>query len=255
MKLFQRLFNFQPEELEQTERRLQRRYSVGPDFPLALSVAGNGWESDGRVQDMAVGGIGVVLAGGPAVDTGAAVRVSLRLERFQISTPGQLRYVREGVEGGFHCGVSLEFPDSTVRQAYTQLLIPVSIGASLALLDPTLVKQDEPGIRKEVYEGDAAARLTLWRREGERDTAPPFGFEFTMGDHLVRPRPGGAGVQTFSRVNDERPHRITDFAPHAGMDDVMDAELKRLFRWAMFNLRDNVPESARSYLLATARSS
>ncbi len=254
MKLFQKLFNFGADEMEQTERRLQSRYLIGPDFPLAVSVAGSGWDSDGRIQDMAVGGIGVVLAGGPAVDTGATVRIGLRLERFDISMRGQLRWVRVGVEGGFHCGISLEFPDSAVRQEYLQLLIPVSIGASVIPVDAALVRQDEPGIRKEVYAGESAARLTVWRRETDPESAAPFGFEFAVGDHVVRPRPGGVGLMTFSRVNDERPHRVTDYAPQAGVDDVMDAELKRLFRWAMFNLRDNVSEPARGYLLGIARS-
>jgi hypothetical protein len=66
----------------------------------------------------------------------------------------------------------------------------------------------------------------------------------------VRGREGTAGVQTFSRVDDQRPHRATDFAPHAG--DAMDAELKRLFRWSVLNIRESVPAAERKFVLSFA---
>ena len=245
MKLFKKLFNFQADELQQAERRLQSRYAVGTDFPLLAAVAGNGWNGAGRVQNLAVGGLGLVLDRGPAVDTGAAVKVGLRLESYEILAAGLLRHVRVRAGGGFTCGVSLTVDDPGARQAYLQLLIPVSIGCSLAPVDRTRVRQDEPGLRKTVYAGESASRLTVWSRE-EGAERGPVSFELAVGEHLVRGRAGTPGVQTFSRVDDQRPHRVTDFVAHHG--GPLDRELKQLFRWTVQNLREGVPAAVRKFL-------
>jgi hypothetical protein len=249
MKLFKQLFNFGADEVQQTERRLQSRYAVGPEFPITAAVAGNGWNGAGRVQNLAVGGLGLALDRGPAVDTGSTVRLGLRLEGYEILIGGQLRHVRPRTSGGFTCGVSLTFEDPAARHEYLQLLIPVSIGCSLAPIDNARVRQDEPGITKAVYAGESASRLTVWSR-AEGAKPGPFSFEFSVGEHLVRGREGTPGVQTFSRVDDQRPHRVTDFAAHAG--DALDGELKQLFRWAALNFRSTVPAPERKFLLTFA---
>lgn len=249
MKLFHQLFSFGAEELPQAERRLQSRYAVGSDFPLRAAVAGPGWNGTGQVRNLAVGGLGLALDRGPAVDTGAAVRVALGLEGFEIISDGFLRHVRRRADGGFSCGVSLTLAEAAARRAYLQLLIPVSIGCTLAPVDAARVRQDEPGIHKAVYAGESAARLTVWSRGGGPRPVP-FSFEFSVGEHLVRGRGDAPGVQTFSRVDDQRPHRVTDFAAHG--DGPIDADLKRLFRWVALNFRPAIPVGERRFLLGFA---
>jgi hypothetical protein len=249
MKLFHQLFNFRADELQREERRLQSRYPVGTDFPLMVAVAGQGWNGTGRAENLAVGGLGLRLDRGPAVDTGSAVRVGLLLEGYEILASGELRHVRPGQGRGFTGGVSLTFADNAARQAYLQLLIPVSIGCTLAPVDGARIQQDEPGIRKAVFGGESASRLTVWSRESG-ETPGPFSFEFAVGDHLVRGRAGTPGIQTLSRVDDQRPHRVTDFAAHSG--DALDAEIKRLFRWMVLNFTETVPAAERKFLRSFA---
>lgn len=247
MRLFQRLFNFPPEEVLKTERRLQSRYPVGERFPLKLAVTLGDWTRIGTVRDLAVGGIGGLMPRESRLSVDTPVRVSLMLEGYDIGMTGRIRHVRTE-PGGLQCGLSLEFPDLGVRRDYLQLLMPVAIGSSLAPLDAKLVRQDEPAVHKAVYEGESASRLTIWSRESGNVPAS-LSFELAVGEYLVRGQEGSQ-LKIFSQVDDMRPHRISEVTEMGG--DRLNAEIRRLFRWSVFNLRETLPESTRRFLLSFA---
>jgi len=247
MKLFQRLFNFLPGEIQQAERRLQSRYAIGPDFPLTVGLAFGDWSGAGKVRDLAVGGVGVFFAKKPGFEAGVTVRIALGLEKHEILAEGLVRHVRPE-KGGLLCGLSLDHEARGTRQAFLQLLIPVATGVSLQPLKPELIKQNEPGLRKIVY-ADDSTRLTVWERESG---SGPFSFEFSMGDHLVRGQAGGSALQTFSRVHEVRPHRVAEFAPNTAGSE-LEADVRRLFRWSALNIQGNLPAAHREMLVAVAR--
>ncbi|MFI5357478.1 MAG: PilZ domain-containing protein, partial [Opitutales bacterium] len=248
MRLFKKLFNFPLAEMDQVEHRLQKRYTVAADFPLALTVTGAGWTGPGRVLDVAVDGVGFGVDPGLAVKSGQAVQLGFGLDGCEIPAHGEVRYARPAPEG-LLCGVRIQFTNLEARQEYLQLLIALSIGGSLVPVDPKLVRQGEPGIHKVVLAGESASQLTLWTRPAG-STVSPFGFELAVGDHLVRGRRGGAGLQTFSTGNDLRPQPTKERATQPG--DVTDGELKRLYRYVVLNLPASQPPAVRRFLQSFA---
>lgn len=231
MRLFEKLFNFGPEEIAQSERRLQARYAVAPDFPLVVAVAGHGWNGTGRAGDLGPGGLGLVLDRGPAVDTGSTVRLGLRLEGFEILANGQLRHSRPRESRGFHCGVSLSFADEAEREAFHQMLVPISVGASLAPVKAAPAKAEPAGLKASVFQGEYASRLTAWSRPGGEWTR----FEFEVDGHVIRGDAARAGLELVAR-------------PSVRPPDSAAGELRRLFRWTVLNLNEKIPAELRKFL-------
>lgn len=247
MKLFQRLFNFLPGELQQAERRLQSRYPVGEGFPLRVAMAHGDWSGPGEIRDLSVGGAGIFFKKRPGFDAGVVARVALVVEDHELLLDGLVRHVRPE-KGGLLCGVTLDHEARGSRQAFLQLLIPVATGAGLHALNPEHVRQNEPGLHKVVY-ADDSTRLTVWE-QGEPG-GEPFSFEFVLDGHLVRGQRGGRALKTFSRVDERRPHRVDDFVQNdAGSE--LDADIRRFFRWAVLNVQGNVTEAHRRFLAGVA---
>jgi hypothetical protein len=235
MKFFQQLFDIPAEEVPKVERRLQQRYAIGADFQLAAAVAGDDWNGIGNVRDIGVGGIGVTLDRGPAVDTGASVRVGLRIDGLEVITSGQLRHLRPRTPRGLHCGLSLTLDEPKARQAFLQLLIPVSVGASMVPRAKPL-PADEPGVTKSAYTGESSSSLTISTRSRSA-TPEPESFELTIGDYIIRgDRPPNLLFFTRSPMPIAAPGDKPGVATGELGDDV-----KRLFRWCILNMSHLAP--------------
>jgi hypothetical protein len=239
MKFFQQLFDIPADEVPKVERRLQRRYPIGADFQLAAAVVGDDWNGIGNVRDIAVGGIGVTLDRGPVVDMGSTVRIGLRIDGLEVITSGQLRHQRAREPRGFHFGFSLGLDETKARQAFLQLLIPVSVGASM-VPRPRPLPMDEPGVTKSAYSGESSSSLIVSSRL--RTGAPePESFELTVGDYIIRgDRPPNLMFFTRSPMPIASPGEKPDVPTGELGDDV-----KRLFRWCILNMSQLAPAEAK----------
>jgi hypothetical protein len=243
--IFQKLFNFRADDLKQAERRLKNRYSVGSSFPLAVSLSAGGRSHRGRIVNISTGGLGIVVDEKPAADAAAPVQIAFILESFEIKTTATVRYVRPA-DQGFHCGLTLGFDQPEIRSAYLQLLVPISIGSTLARVQTGTGPHVEPEFEKLTFTGESDSKLTVWcRRDG---TATPENFEFQVEEYFVRGRAIDRGLNVFSLVDDDRPHRAKDTTPLFQTGNRLEMEIKQLFRWSALNMQQNVPDRLRGFL-------
>ncbi len=244
--IFQKLFSFRGDDLKQVERRLKNRYSVGSSFPLAVSLSAGGRSHRGRIVNISTGGLGIVVDDTPAIDPMTPAQIAFLLEGFEIKTNAQVRYVRPA-EQGFHCGVTLGFDQPEVRTAYLQLLVPISIGSTLARIEGAgSGPHIEPEFERVSFSGESDSKLTVWcRRDG---SATPENFEFQVEEYFVRGRAIDRGLSVFSLVDDDRPHRAKETAPLFQTGSRIETEIRQLFRWSALNMQQNIPDRLRGFL-------
>jgi hypothetical protein len=158
--LFRRLFNFRSEEIQQAERRLISRYTVTPEFPLSLRVKMEANEIDATVVDLSGGGVGLSLGKVFELQVGQSVRLEFRLDDEPFHARATVRHARVK-DGRTHCGLAVDLDDLEGRKAYLQLLIPVSIGCSLARVALSRAPIEEPGLERLVFEGESNSRMIV----------------------------------------------------------------------------------------------
>ncbi|HVU17567.1 MAG TPA: PilZ domain-containing protein [Candidatus Didemnitutus sp.] len=240
MKFFSQLFDIPAEDVPKVERRLQKRYAIGPDFHLAVAVVGDDWNATGNVRDIAVGGLGVTLDRGPAVDTGSNVKVGLRIDGLEVITQGRLRHQRARTPRGLNGGLSLDFDDPKARQAFLQLLIPVSVGASLVTRASRPIEDVEPGVTKSYYAGESAASLSVSSRN-KGGVSEAFAFELKIDEYIIRgDRP--PNLMFFTRG--PMPIASPGDKPSVPTGELGD-DVKRLFRWCVLNMTHLPPTEAK----------
>lgn len=249
MTLFKKILDLKQSDLKNLERRLDKRYPVGPTFPLTASLIASEQTIPTRIHDMSAGGIALVVSPELYPAAAGATLLLLRLGQFALTAGVGIRHAR-AADGGLVCGIALKFAEFETQKAYLQLTLPVAIGGSLAQVDDSLVRQNEPRYHKLAYEGASNSRLTIWRKHDARET--PEIFEFQIDDYFVRGNSATGVLHAFSLVDDVRPHRIKDTTPLFQIDSRLDEEIKQLFRWTVMNIRDSVPADVRSFLSSFA---
>jgi hypothetical protein len=145
-----------------------------------------------------------------------------------------------------HCGLEVGLDDIPGRKAYLQLLIPVSIGATLAKSEGSRSPIPEPNLDRIIYGGDSGSWLTVWVRKDPNQS--PESFEFQVDDYFVRGHGSDPAIRAFSLVDDDRPHRAKDTAPLFGLNNRLEQEIRQLFRWSVLNAGENIPPKIRSFL-------
>jgi hypothetical protein len=249
--IFQKLFNFRADQLKQAERRLKNRYTVGPSFPLVVELSVGGQVVRGRIGNISTGGLGVLIDRKLEADPAVAAQIAFILEGHEIRTAAHVRYIRPA-EQGFQCGLTLGFDQPETRTDYLQLLVPISIGSTLVRTEGTgSASQIEPEFERMIFTGESESKLTVWcRRDG---AATPENFEFQVEEYFIRGRAVDRGLNVFSLVDDDRPHRAKDTAPLFQTGSRLELELKQLFRWSALNMQQNVPDRLRGFLRSFVR--
>jgi hypothetical protein len=249
--IFQKLFNFRTDDIKRVERRLKNRYTVGPSFPLSVALSAGGQVFRGRIGNISTGGLGIVVEQKPDVDPTAPAQIAFIFEGHEIKTAACVRYVRPA-DLGFQCGLTLGFDRPEARTAYLQLLVPISIGSTLARVEGGGSNPHvEPEFERLAFAGESDSKLTVWcRRDG---LATPENFEFQVDEYFVRGRAIDRGLSVFSLVDDDRPHRAKDTAPLFQTGSRLETEIKQLFRWSALNMQQNVPDRLRGFLRTFVR--
>ena len=252
MQFFKRILNLTGTEASPTERRGGKRFAPSVKFPLkaVLNVAGRdengailknsrggGWDWSGRLVNFSESGARMQLPPSVLAARGDPCLLKLSLEGFDLNLPGRIANTREQSDSILF-GLTMEIPDEGTRRSYRQLIELVALGATLKPVTPA-PKPDQTGRLVERYEGDAHARLIVWRDQAGRTVKA---FEFMLKDCGVRGTTG-SGLEYLTGSKPEEARR----APPS-----QTAEIHRLFHWVVPNLAPAVPADVRKFLQAYA---
>jgi len=168
--LFKKILNFSKETVAAGDKRQAERYAVGPTFPFksVLTLLGHDGEGNpiagsdrgqdwaGRLTNISATGASMQMHSAAVAIRGEPCHFKLSLDHYLIEIPSTIAFFRFYPQYAL-CGFKFNFPEFETQKAYLQILEPVSLGASLAPVDPKSFKQDAEGLVKEQYAGDKAA--------------------------------------------------------------------------------------------------
>jgi hypothetical protein len=255
--LFKRILNFKKEATTSGDKRSVLRYPVGQPFQFkaVLTLVGHDGEGQaiqgdrtgqdwaGRLVDLAESGASIQLHSAAAAHRGEPCRFRLSLDEYLLEIPGTIAHFRNYPQYAL-CGFSFEFADSETKQAYLQVLEPVSIGAMLAPVDPKKIKKDNTGLLKEQYQGTPRASLTVWRKAA---TGEIHSFDYRMHDYGARWSEGMTEVEAYGRAEITAAGRKTT-PPFVHLTNAQLEEVRWLFCLSVPNLAKAVPLDVRKFL-------
>ena len=143
------------------------------------------------------------------------------------------------------CGIELKFKDVLAHQTYLQFLRPVAIGQSMRLLPTQTGPATSIGIRREIYQGESDAVLTLyWQKKPETKLLK---FEFLAHSFLLQADCETSILTLKSQTmatgkNGQSESRITE------LTGVQQIEGHRLFAEVTLNLSNHIPTEIRETL-------
>ena len=257
MLLFKRILNSAKPESKSDDKRKAKRYAVGAAFPFKAALIltlhdedGNpvedktrtqGW--GGRLTDLSETGANIQLNAAAIARRGESCTFKIGVADYQLEFPGTIAHFRTYPQYA-NCGFFFDFPDREIQKAYLQLLEPVSIGASMAVVEPKKVIQDTPGLAKEQFGGRADAMLTVWRRSGSKDI---YSFDFRMNAYGARWSEGMSEVQPYGLSKLNLAGEKTD-SPFVHLTENELDDVRWLFCLAVPNLSKAVPLDVRKFL-------
>lgn len=242
--IFRRIFNFEPEKVEQLEKRLAQRHVPGAGFPLKAKVRYAGRHSRATIQDISSNGLRLMLLPRGDLQPGHHLRADLDLGEHRLQLEARIAHVNV-VDGHLNLGLSLVFNEPEARKSYYQLLQPVAIGQTLKVMAPETVVQDLFGFTKRIYVGDSDTQLTVWHEQ--RPGEPPHRFEFRMADYFCRGKllEGRADAGALESQGETDPGLSRPvFDTSGGLHD----EICQLYRWVLPNMATTVPADTRAFL-------
>jgi hypothetical protein len=242
--LFSRILNIKKSQARQMERRLERRYPPGRQFPLLATIDVEGEPRAAKVLDLSAHGAGLQVSG-PAYCKGSYAKLHLMLEETWMEFPCLIAHVKT-LPAGCRLGLTAKFEDFAAQKAYLQLLQPVALGSAIRPISNDEIRQDEPELHKAVFTGLPGTELNVWRQGDPMGELISFLWE--MDDYVIRGETAVGVLQISSRKQMPRPaSRAKTAAPRKLPGGVHD-EVRLLFRWTMLNLPKEVPGDIRTFL-------
>lgn len=246
MPFFSRILDFKRDFLARLRnKRSHPRHRVGAEFPLKASlglvgsdkfnpdqapVRGNGLNWSGRVGDISVNGLNILLSPAAATARGEPTCLRLTLEDLELVIPCTIAHFRV-VSSRALCGVRLEFDEFQTQKAYHQVVEAVKLGASFSSAGPG---RSQAGFIRRSWRSTGRTLLTEWRKPESRALVR---FELTLGEHTVKGRSFPPALEVL---------------PRNGKANTVSSELQdevfRLFRWVVGNLPKNVPADLREFM-------
>jgi len=244
MLIFRRIFNFEQAKVEQLEKRLNLRYTLGPDFPLQATLHYAGRDYFPKVIDISSNGFGVLVAPGTTLAAGYHLRLTLVLGPHRLEIDARIAHLNVR-DDGIYLGLGLVFGDFEAQKSFMQLMQPVVIGHSLQLMPPERVIQNEPMFTKQVFSGEPDSLLTV---RAEKTLGHPLhSFDFRMHDYYCRGvlQKGRAEAYPLESMD---PHGVKLANPVFETSGGLHDEIHQLFRWVVPNLSNSIPDNVREFL-------
>lgn len=241
MPLFRQILRVDAHQIDEAEKRLAKRFIIPEDSPLKAEVLVGTTAFPVRLLDISTTGTRVAFPGDRAVAPDAECTVRLIIDDLMVKLVGTIKNV--SLTGG-ETQLGLHFGDNKfeAREDLIQLLEPIEIGDSLREVDPTVVKQTEPGLIARRYFSTRSATLTLWRRL-EDDVIQ--GFELRLRDYYVRSGDTPPNLKIFL---DEGTQAFGYSAPTLQQSNAVSEEVTKLFRWMVPHLSSKIPDDVRAAL-------
>jgi hypothetical protein len=248
MLLFKRIFSFCKDE-SPANRREDRRYCIGPRFPLrsVLNLAGhdaleqtpageNGAGRDwaGRLINISRTGARMQLPRSITARRGDHCILKLDLEGHLLELAGRVAHMTERRDC-MDFGLVLEPVEAGSRATYDQFIELIALGAMVRPSKPS--HPHDADYLVEQYEGGPGACLDVWRSCTGNGVAA---FEFRLHNYRVR---GLAGQHELEYLPASETSGEREVAPEQS------AEIRRLFHWVVPNLPTTVPADVRDFLL------
>ena len=244
---FSRILEFKRDFLARLRnQRSHPRHRVGADFPLKASLAlagadkfnpdkapvrGSGLIWSGRVGDISVNGLNIILSPAATTARGETTFLRLALEDEEMVIPCTVAHFRTHSRHAL-CGVRLEFDDFPTQQSYHQMVEAVKLGASFASPSPA---RKRAGMVRRSWRSSGRTLLTELR---EPESHALVRFELTLADHQVLGRAFPPGLEILARDG-----KASIVGPE------QQAEVLRLYRWLVANLPKAVPADLRELMV------
>jgi hypothetical protein len=254
---FKKILNFDKATVIASDKRGTTRYTVGYPFPFKSIVTLIGHDGEGkpiltdtkgqdwsgRLCNLSATGASMQMHSAAIAIRGEPCKFKLSLDSYLLEIPGTVAHFRTYPQYVL-CGVSFKFPNTDAQKAFLQVLEPVSIGATLEVVDPKKIKQDTPGLHKEQFKNDGNALLNIWRLGlgGEIQS-----FDFRMNNYGVR---WGAGMTELETYGINEAKKKGTASPFARLTETQQEEVRWLFCLAVPNLAKCVPADVRKFLSA-----
>ncbi len=250
MLLFKRILDFQKTEGGALDKRGAKRYAVGAKFPLKAKITLSARDGQnkplphskslpmdwgGQMLNLSSSGLSIRLHPAAVAANGEPCSVKLELDNKLFELDATVANYRIGQQY-VSCGVGLKFPDAYSRKAYQQLMEPVAIGSTLEPVSDR-VKQDQPGLSKEQYQGESDTVLSVWRDGSGKN--PKF-FEMLVHGYCVRGSTETPGLNVSFREGEK--------SSKAALSPDHQAEVRQLFLFIVQNLGKGVPADVRKLL-------
>ncbi|MBL9214856.1 MAG: hypothetical protein JNG83_05210 [Opitutaceae bacterium] len=259
MVFFKRILNFKDGGAKD-DKRGNARYPIGAAFPIKAKITLAGRDAEGNPRppedksEIDWGGQLIELS-----STGASIRLhpsavagrgencclKLELDHKLFEIDGSVAHYRSNKQYAT-CGILLKFPDFQTQKAYRQLMEPIIIGNTFQPVPAKEVKQDAPGLVKEVYAGEETNQLTVWRNEtgGQLEY-----FELIVHDYYVRGTAQTAELSIGYRDGARVGKRVSTPSIPIALPPAPTAEVRQLFQWVVQNLTaKHVPAEVRAFL-------
>lgn len=242
--LFSHILNIKKSQARQMERRLERRYTPGRNFPLFATIEVEDEPRSAKVLDLSSGGAGLQVTGPPYV-LGSSAKLYLMLEEMCMDFDCSIAHVKI-LPSGCRLGLTAKFEDFAARKTYLQLLQPVAIGSAMRMVPPEEIRQNEATMHKLMFTGPSGTELNVWR-QGDV-TGELHSFLWQMDDFVVRGDTATGVMQISTRKQIARPSKLKAASPPAKLSGGISDEIRLLFRWTMMNLPKEMPGDIRTYL-------
>lgn len=240
---FQRILNFKQAAVQARELRQNQRYAVGAGFPLHACLLWRDTEVAGRVTNLSLAGLGIVISGA-FTPPRKACTVRLTVGPDALELPARLVH-RQPLGADTSCGIAVEFPEFSAKLAYLQLVEAVAFGAALVAAAPAHVTQDTAWLHKEIYRGEGDTLLTVWR---EKTGGSVDSFEFRLADCFIRGHVKVPRLELYTQETLAALAKPGYSAPALTHFADENAEVRRLYRWVVPNLAPAVPADIREFL-------
>lgn len=241
MGLFGRIFQIEPGDVSQAEKRLAKRYDIPADSPLKAEIVVGLAAFPVEIMNLSATGIRVVLAGDRPIAPGARCTVRLLVEDMVFK---QISLVANVNLTGGSTQVGLQFDENKFedRESLLHILEPIEVGYSLQEVDAANLTQTEPGLVARRFFSASSSYLTLWRSL-EDDSLQ--GFEFRIHDYFVR---NGASPPRLKVFKDDATQAFGYAAPTLQQSNEVNREMTRFFNWVVAHIHADFPPEIREFL-------
>ena len=233
-------------------KRRALRYGLNDNFPFKTkltlyqnsgvkSAESKGKDWSATAVDLSASGANIKLSLAAVAFQREACCLKISRGDYLLEIPGTVAHFRCGAQFS-QCGISFNFPNAEVQQAYLQLLEPIVIANSLI---PVPAVQDASGRHMDHYGNGTSASLRVWR---DAPGGQIVGFDLRMNRFVIRWNDGATELDISGLADAIPGEKSAPADEFVALTETEHEDLRWLFCLAVPNLSSSVPQDVRSFL-------